>query len=138
MTVVVCSGFSSWHGGGLSFLDTFDRFWPKIAVWLCYTEQTTLVTCNGCHLMEREGARDFHNRHGEDGRRRGTIPIPGWRQKDRNEGYSWRFDAAKFYKQCLIPYDVSKTLNQDDILVWLDSDIVTFDYVPQNFILLIR
>jgi hypothetical protein len=137
MTVTVCSGFSpaGYREYGVSFLETFDKFWAKNVELAVYTEQTIQIPRNGCRsLWDCEGARDFHNRHAEDGRRRGTVPIPGWRQKDRNEGYSWRFDAAKFYKQCLIPYDVSKTLNQDDILAWLDGDIVTFDYVPNWFI----
>ncbi len=137
MTVVVCSGFSpaGYREYGFSFVRTFNEFWPTSVELVMYSEQIFTLPRGKCRLLwECEGAEDFHHRHGEDGRRRGTIPVPGWRQKDRNEGYSWRFDAAKFYKQCLIPYDVSKTLNQDDILVWLDGDIITFDHVPENFI----
>jgi hypothetical protein len=137
MTVVVCSGFSpaGYREYGYNFVKSFDKYWPSTVRFLVYSEETVLVPRGSYHnFWDCEGARDFHNRHGDDGRRRGTIPIPGWRQKDQKEGYSWRFDAAKFYKQCLIPYDVSKHLYQDDILVWLDADVITFDSVPESFI----
>jgi hypothetical protein len=137
MTVIVCTGFApaGYREYGINFLDTFNKFWPKSVELVVYTEQSIPMPRGACRsLWDCDGARDFHNRHNDDGRRRGTIPIPGWREKDKTVGYAWRFDAAKFYKQCLIPYDASKTLLQDDILVWLDADIITFAYVPENFI----
>ena len=138
MTVTVCSGFSraGYREYGINFVRTFDKFWPTDVNLVVYAEEMVSMPRGECRsLWDCEGARDFHDRHGEDGRRRGTTPITGWRAKDRNEGYAWRFDAAKFYKQCIIPYDASKTLVQDDILVWLDADVVTFAMVPTDFIM---
>jgi hypothetical protein len=137
MTITVCSGFSvaGYREYGHNFIKSFDKYWPSNIDLIVYTEQSVSMPRGSCRsLWDCEGARDFQNRHGDDGRRRGTLPIHGWRQKDHKEGYSWRFDAAKFYKQCLIPYDVSKQLSQDDILVWLDADVITFDNLPESFI----
>lgn len=137
MTITVCSGFSpaGYKEYGYSFINSFNKYWPTSIDFIVYTEEVVSMPRGTCRsLWECEGARDFHNRHNDDGRRRGTIAIPEWRRKDRHEGYAWRFDAAKFYKQCLIPYDVSKRLYQDDILIWLDADVVTFAEIPELFI----
>ncbi len=138
MTITVCSGFSpaGYREYGRNFIDTFDKYWDKSINLLVYTEAYIYMPRGECRILwDCEGARDFHLRHNDDPRRRGTMPIPGWRQKDRKEGYSWRFDAAKFYKQCLIPYDASKTLNNDDIVVWLDGDVVSFSHTSEKFIM---
>lgn len=137
MTITVCSGFSisGYHEYGHNFVRSFDKYWPVDVDLIVYTEETVSMPRGSCRsLWDCEGAREFHGRHSDDGRRNGTTSITGWKQKDHIEGYSWRFDALKFYKQCLIPYDVSKQLYQDDILIWLDADVVTFDSVPIDFI----
>jgi hypothetical protein len=137
MTVTVCSGFApaGYREYGYNFIKSFDAYWPRDTDLIVYTEQDVPMPRGLCRsLWDCDGARDFHIRHNDDPKRRGTLPIPGWRQKDHKEGYSWRFDAAKFYKQCLIPFDASKSLYQDDILIWLDADVITFDKIPNNFI----
>src|SRR5260370_36665964 len=137
MTVTVCSGFApaGYREYGHNFINSFDKYWPRDIDLIVYSEEKVMMPRGECRsLWDCEGARDFHDRHNHDPRRRGTEPIKGWREKDHKEGYSWRFDAAKFYKQCLIPYDVSKTLYQGDIIVWLDADVVTFANVPDKFI----
>ncbi len=137
MTIIVCSGFSvpGYREYGYNFIKSFDKYWPLDVGLIVYSEEIVPMPRGSCRpLWDCEGAKDFHLRHNEDPRRRGTLPITGWRQKDHEVGYSWRFDAAKFYKQCLIPYDVSKRLEQDDILVWVDADVITFDTIPDGFI----
>ncbi len=137
MTITVCSGFSvpGYREYGYNFVKSFDKYWPHCVDLVVYSEEIVQMPRGSCRLLwDCEGARDFHLRHNDDPRRRGTLPIAGWRQKDREVGYSWRFDVAKFYKQCLIPYDVSKGLEQDDILVWVDADVITFDTIPDSFI----
>ncbi len=137
MTITVCSGFSpaGYREYGYNFIKNFDTYWPDSVDLIVYSEQIVPMPRGSCRLLwDCEGAQEFHTRHNDDPRRRGTAPINGWRPKDHEKGYSWRYDAAKFYKQCLIPYDVSKSLYQDDILVWIDADVVTFDKVPDRFI----
>lgn len=137
MNITVCSGFSpaGYKEYGYNFLQTFNKFWSKDVNLIVYTEEIVNMPRGECrNLWNCDGAREFYTRHKNDGRRCGTSPIDGWRSKDRNEGYTWRFDAVKFFKQCLIPYNASKNLKDGDILVWLDGDVVTFDYVPRDFI----
>ncbi len=135
--ITVCSGFSpaGYKEYGYKFVTSFHKFWSSDINLVVYCEKEVPVPRGECRsFWDCEGSREFHNRHNDDPRRRGTEPIVGWRAKDKNEGYSWRFDAAKFYKQCLIPYDISKDLPNDDIVVWLDADVVTFAKVTVEFI----
>ncbi len=135
--ITVCSGFSpsGYVSYGNKFLETFDKFWSRDINLVVYTEEVVPVSRGECRsIWDCDGALDFFNRHSKDDRRTGRAAVPGWRGKDSIKGYSWRFDAVKFFKQCVIPYNVSKSLFDNDILVWLDADVVTFANVPLEFI----
>lgn len=64
----------------------------------------------------------------------GRVPAPGWKASCRAEGYNYRFDAAKFWKQILIPEAASADMADGDILVWLDGDVETTGPVPLGLI----
>lgn len=85
-------------------------------------------------LWDIEGAKAFNDRHRNNPVHCGTEPHPNWLPKDRRRGQSWRFDAVRFFKQCVIPEHVSRDLSDGDILVWLDADVVTFADVPASMV----
>ncbi len=135
--ITVCTTFSpsGYRQYGQKFLETFDKYWPVEVSLLVYTEEHIEVSRGACkNFWLCDGAQAFYDRHKDNGQRTGVLPTKGWRQKDRVEGYSWRFDAVKFFRQCLVPYDVSRTIMDGDILIWLDADVVTFDDVPLDFL----
>lgn len=136
--ITVCSGFAplGYVGYGKKFIETFDRYWPAAVYDLRVYGEEPVEMPRGEYrdLWSCYGASEFYARHRDNPKRSGRAPVAGWRQKDHKEGYSWRFDALKFFKQCLIPYNVSCELVQNSVLVWLDADVVTFDYVPEDFI----
>lgn len=76
-------------------------------------------------LWDCPGAREFIERHRDNLELAGRQPRAGWKDKDRAKGYSFRFDALKFFKQILIPREAARGLAEGDILVWLDGDVET-------------
>lgn len=87
-------------------------------------------------LWEIPGAHEFYERHRYNQEHKGLVPTPNWRPKDRrnldNAGEAaWRWDAVRFFKQCIIPHATAQGLPDDHILVWQDADAVTFAPVPE-------
>lgn len=120
---------------GQRFLDTFHKHWPSDVRLLFYTEEPIDLPRGECRsLWDVPGAREFAERH------RGNLAVQGkdsavgaWKDRERASGYSYRFDAAKFFKQSLIPLDAARHIGQG-LLCWLDADVVTHADVPAGFI----
>jgi hypothetical protein len=137
MTTLVCTGFSpaGYFEYGRRFLETFWQYWPERVGLAVYTEEAVLVPRGECRsLWDCDGARAFYERHKDNPERCGRAPIPGWRPKDRGVGYAWRYDAVKFFRQCLIPEQAAAGLADGDCLAWLDGDVVTFATVPETLV----
>lgn len=137
MSVTICTG---WHPAGFKeyahhFLETFDQYWPTSINLIAYTEEPTHMPRGECRsLWDIPGAREFYERHRGNLVHCGKAPHPNWLPKDHRRGQSWRWDAVRFFKQLVIPLNASLTLPDDDILVWLDADVVTFAKVPETFV----
>lgn len=134
---VVATGFSpaGYQDYGQRFLETFDTFWPAEIRLLAFVEEPTIVPRAGERsLWSCPGVREFIDRHSTDKRYRGLEPVPGWTPKDHRKGYSYRYDAVKFCRQCFIPETAAAELPNDDVLVWLDADVVTHQTIPDGFI----
>lgn len=124
----VCSGFSP--AGqiqyGDRFVATFDRFWPPQVQLQVYVEQATpLPRASGRNLWQIPGALEFHVKHREDRRKCGLVPTPGWKPRDHQHGYCYRYDAMKFWKQILIPGAAAADMPDGALLIWLDGDVET-------------
>lgn len=143
MTTVV----TGWTGRGYDALGeqfgrTFEEYWPSSVPLWCYGDDSPLHTMfTGHHeihlrpLWECAGLADFIARHKDNPEAHGRgSPRPGWREKDRRIGYSWRFDAAKFALQLFVPEAAAKHLPDGEILVWFDADVLTHRDVPEGFI----
>jgi hypothetical protein len=138
VTTTICSGFSpsGLAEYGATFMRTFDQFWPQDTDLAVYTEQP----CTGPDrvmirsLWDCPGEREFLTRHRHNKAAHGREPTPSWKEGDRRRGYSFRFDAVKFSRQCVIPLAASKHLPDGDILAWSDADVVAFKPLPRRFI----
>lgn len=138
----VCSGFSP--AGriqyGERFLKSFDRFWPQSVELVVYVEEPTTMPRNAERsLWSIPGALQFHHRHKDDLVVHGRVPNSRWKQREREAGYSFKFDAMKFWKQIMIPqaamFDGAHSfMSEGDILVWLDGDVETIAAVPEDLI----
>lgn len=134
MKVRVCTG---WHPEGSKiygrrFLASFDHFWPKDVELRVYTEEPEDCPREANRsLWDCEGARDCQVHFGP-AKFHGRVPDARWKASAIREGYNFRFDAAKFWKQCLIPEAASLDMDDGDILVWLDGDVESIGFVPAN------
>lgn len=137
MGVTVATG---WHPAAFkeyahTFLETFDRHWPASVNLVAYTEEPAYMPRGECRsLWGIPGAREFYERHRNNPVHCGAAPHKNWLPKDLRRGHSWRFDAVRFFKQLIIPLDASLGLPDDDILVWLDADVVFFSNVSEGFV----
>ena len=133
----VCSG---WHPAGSRqygrrFLESFDRFWPKNVELQVWVEQPEIMPRDACRdLWSIEGARNCATEYGGDPLYCGRLPLDRWKDKERRAGYSFRFDAAKFWKQILIPGAAAEGMRDGDVLVWLDGDVETIRPIPPDLI----
>lgn len=133
----VCSGFhpAGFEQYGRRFLKTFHRHWPAQIDLRVYVEEPIDAPRDACRsLWDVPGAVDFRDRHRENATVHGREPVPGWKEKERRAGYSFRWDAYKFYKQILIPRKAAQDMADGDILVWLDADVVTYRDVPADLV----
>lgn len=123
----VCSGWSP-KGRiqyGERFLASFDPRWPKsvdLKVWV--EEDSYMLRGAYRDLWAIPGARDCAYRFNNPAAS-GRLVMPNWKQSCRVLGYNFRFDAAKFWKQILIPQAASLEMDDGDILIWLDGDVET-------------
>jgi hypothetical protein len=132
---------TGWHPEGYTeygrnFLETFDRHWPKDIQLQYYVESDIIEAPRGycITLWACGGLNEFLKRHKDDPVKNGRAPNKAWRPKEYRSGYSFRFDAVKFCKQCFIPRQAAVMVRDGDILVWLDADVLTHADVPPGLI----
>ncbi len=143
----VCTGFGikGYVEYGVRALETFDRFWPKDVELVAYTENIIPMPRGECrNLWNIPGASAFVERHKDDLAVQGRGPCEKWDDRERIryasslkkgvEPYTYRYDALKFFRQCVIPLDASLGMADGDILTWLDGDVVTIADVPSGFV----
>lgn len=126
MTTMVCSGWSP-SGRmqyGERFLASFHRWAaPDVALGV-WVEQPHVMPRGALRdLWAIPGAKMFHMEHCGRPEAQGRVPRDGWKSSERLKGYSFKFDAAKFWKQILIPNAAAGELADGDVLVWFDGDV---------------
>lgn len=135
--ITVCTGFSpaGFDEYGKRFLARFHAFWPADVGLRYYTEEPVEAPRGTCaSLWDCDGARDFIARHRDNPERRGTKPHAKWKPRYIGRPYNYRFDAVKFFRQCMIPANAAQGLADGDILVWLDADVMTLARIPEPFV----
>lgn len=138
MAVTICTGFSEKGRKeyGETFERTFFKHWPGSVALQAYVELEHPPALFERSLWACPGQREFLDRHAENLPAQGRQFVPGmnWKEADQRRGYSFRYDAVKFSRQCFIPQTAAAGLPDDDILVWLDGDVVTHADVPEGFV----
>jgi hypothetical protein len=133
-TVVTSFGPSGYHLYGKRFLDSFATFWPAGVPLVCYVESPiSHPRAEMRDLFAVEPCRSFLAEHRSSPVACGRKPVPGWRPKDREEGYSYRFDAVKFCRKVFAISDAASRI-ESGILTWLDADVVTTAPVPCGWV----
>lgn len=75
---------------------------------------------------------NFTHRHAKSALVAGREERPGWKSKDREDGYSFRFDAMKFCRKVFAIADAARHLGHG-VITWLDADAYPFRDVPADF-----
>lgn len=128
MKLTVCSGASpkGMEEYGWRFLRTFYQYWPSTVDLIFYTEEPIKMERGRNFLIwDINGCRDFINKYRHNKKANGREPTEQWKDRDKREGYSYRFDAWKFCRQGFIPFHASSLMEEDGLLCWLDGDVVT-------------
>lgn len=124
--LTVCTG---WHPAGWTqyahrFVESFRQFWPADVRLIAFVEVPQDVPrVEVRSLWSIPGTREFQDRHAGNPAACGRAPAPHWKDRDRQKGYSFRYDAVKFYKQGFIPLAAAE-LAGDGLLAWFDADVV--------------
>lgn len=141
--MLICTGLhpAGYELYGRDALETFDRYWPTDVQIVCYTEEPVAMPRGECRpLWDIPGAIDIEKRFRDDPIARGLKPGVGckWSEKDHNRARggkpAWRFDAWKWFRQCIIPRDASLSLQDGEVLCWLDGDVISYREVPNGFV----
>lgn len=103
---------------------------------MCFTEEPVPDAPEGViwSLWDCQGQREFLERHADNLEAQGRKPRRGWKASHVRGGYSFRFDAVKFSRQCFIPEYAASLLPDGEVMVWLDADVVTLADVPAGFV----
>ncbi len=122
---------------GRGFFSTFDRFAGPDLRFRVYAEKPfdyqVPERFDLRPMSATDGWEKFIEQHRDDPRANGRAEVPGWKDKDRARGYTFRFDAVRFAGQAFIPEAAAAELPDGEVLVWLDADVVAFKEIPVGF-----
>lgn len=125
MTTHVVTGWNvpSYNALGRQFENTFIKYWPKDVDLIIFRDWEK---CDGL-----AGFLSFFkdNKHAN-----GRLPVKGWKPRDIQSGYTFKFDAVKFAPQMFVMETVAKDLPDGDIIAWFDCDVVSYRPIPPDFI----
>lgn len=136
MSLTVCTGWSptGYLEYGRRFAESFAKHWPADVNLVVYGEQPVALPRGEFRTLSSiPMCAEFIERHRHTPSYNGRAPVPRWKRKEIVSGYSYRFDAVKFSRQGFIPLDALQYC-ADDLLCWLDGDVVTFRDIPRGFI----
>lgn len=137
--VIVTTGWNSpgYNLYGKNFAEGFASYWPANYDMVAYVEESVTLPRGRCRsLWDCPGVGQFIARHKDNPEACGRKQNHLWGRRAIGKPYNFRFDAVKFCRQLFIPSDASARVatSADDIIVWLDGDVVTFKTVPEAFI----
>lgn len=134
LTVVTGWSPSGWKEYGSRFIDSFSRRWPEDVRLICYVEQYVKLPRGEQRLLsEIPGCVEFLDKYRDDAEANGRKDNGRWKEKDKANGYNYRFDAWKFCRQGFIPLHAAESI-RSGLMCWLDADVVTFKDVPRGLI----
>lgn len=116
-------------------MTSFDKHWPKDIELQVFAEEAHPAPRNAYRsLWDCPGARSFAERHADHLAANGKVQMGRWKPSEARRGYSFKHDAYKFFKQILIPETAAQGMGDDDIIIWLDGDVVSIRDIPGDFI----
>lgn len=136
LTIITGWSPKGWTEYAWRFYETFEAFWPNQVKLIAYGEERPSRPMPRCEFRSLEnipGCMAFLQRYQGNAQANGREPAASWKERERQAGYSFRFDAWKFCRQGFIPWHAAQTL-ETPLMAWLDADVVTHKPVPRGAI----
>ncbi len=136
METTIVTGFS--HKGfveyGLRFIVSFYKF-RRGHKLLLYTDGGPTIS-GDCTKQLAQGSihelQNFADRWKGVKTAEGKAPVPGWNDKERKNGYSYRFDAWKFCKMVYTMWAAAHRITAPGYMIWLDGDTAVRKDIPKD------
>lgn len=134
LTVVTGWNPAGFEEYGHLFIKAWAKYWDPEVRLISYVEQFNKPIAPVRHVqvhlanVPANTCREIY----DNPTCRGMEPTPAWKAKEIQNGYSYRFDAFKFYKQGIIPHHAAYGL--EGFLLWLDGDVETVAPVNERWI----
>lgn len=136
METTIVTGFShkGYYEYGARFIETFKEFNPNHKL-LLYADGAPLSKGDDITQLQQGAIRELQN---FVWRWRGVLtaegkePVVGWNDKERKNGYSYRFDAWKFCKMVYTMWAAAHRIEEPGYMIWLDGDTVVRRDIPKN------
>lgn len=135
LTIVSGCHPGGWDLYGKKFIGSFTQYWPREDRIIFYTEKSVEIgRGENRSVWECDGLRGFVDTYSKELSACGREPSLRWKEKERRNGYSYRFDAVKFCKQLFYPEHAAASVEDGELLVWFDADVEAFKPVPQSLV----
>lgn len=132
-TVISLMWGNAWEQYGENFAETFARYWPGDVDLIVISDRPLPLRRGRCLPMANaRGLAEFRDRHGGKRLAHGFDRPAGAKVDAR--GYSWRHDAIKWAPQAFAPELAAAQLPDDELMVWLDADVLTYRAIPHRFV----
>lgn len=139
--LTICTGMwgTAWERYGQRFFETFDAMWPAEVALHVWSDRPLPIesaarSVRNMRLGLTDGWTSFMERHRGDAEKNGRAPNARWKPSERQRGYTFRYDALRFAGQAFAPEASSFTMDDGEVLAWLDADMVTFSPPPPAWI----
>jgi hypothetical protein len=125
---------------GKRMIDTFDEFWAPGIELMVFCDTPTNHPSDRVLDFPLENfpkIQEFTDRHKDNPVAHGKQETNFWVEKERNQGYSFRFDAVRFHYSAMVPYYAAQFLVEQyekGILIFMDGDVIAKEPISHNWI----
>jgi len=128
--IVTTFSFEGFHAYGSRFIDSFVKHWPQYDDLAVYSDKFVDVgRAEFRGLSQVEGLGAFKARH-TGPLANGRTPMPCWKRKDHDDGYSFKTDAVKFSNKVFVVRDAAYRL-REGFMAWIDADVIVTARPPE-------
>jgi hypothetical protein len=135
--VTVVTGFNKkgLEEYGRRSLEAFAKHWPNEVKLVVYLEEyEELPRADEVRLLNTiPELMAFIDKNKNNEVAQGRAVRQGWKAKDTEKRYCYKFDILKFCKQVMYLWDANNRTD-DNLLLWLDGDVLTYRDIPFDFI----
>lgn len=123
---------------GHDCVDSFIKYWPENARLFVYSDSPILQRddpkIENILLSECPSIMAFTKRFKDAKAVKGIEKRSEWSEKEKKQGYSYKFDAFKFHYSAMVPWYAAQHVNENECLFFIDGDVHTISKVSKEFL----